>query len=905
MFKWLKRRSDSQSEVRAYVRVGFEAREKGDRASARAAFEGALGLDPGNADAHYFLGIDDLGAGAFDAALDHLDRAIAADSLQPAFHVARGEALWRLGAHGPAVEAVENALIRDPDLVDGWHLATRILVDAGRPADAVAMLERAAETLPEEATIAWACGAHLHAAGRETDATRHLLRAWSSVAGDAEAGLALARFALETPDLPAGVESLCRAVLALVPDHEGAGSVLGLALAGTGDVGGGIAQLERIAAAHAGSALVGTHLGIAHRISGDLEAACVVLSRVHTAFPDLLPAMVEYAAALAGRGQLSEAAALLHRAVAIAPGDSNAHFLLGVTLRGLHDFESAEVMFEKAHRLGGHPQALSELATLLLQRGRFAAAAQWFLELLSLKPDSASVHNDLGIALGELSRYDEAIRLFRRAAELAPTLAQPLVCLSSAYFKQHMVTRAEEEARRAVAVAPRNPDALMALANALQAFGRYSESVPTLRTVIEVAPEASHAWSNLLLAFNYLDESTPQSLLDEHRRFGARPECRERRRPAEFVRKAGARRLRIGYMSPDFRNHVVGRFAEPVLRAHDRNAVEVICYSVSRKSDASTARFREIADLWRDLAGQDDDDAERIVLADELDVLVDLSGHTADNRLQLLARRLAPVQVTWLGYPNGTGLAAMDWRLTDAIADPAPDADAHSTERLFRLPDVFIVYDPPKDAPEVAPTPCLAAGHVEFGVFNNYQKVTDRALACWREILERVPGAIMKIKTPVMGDDGLQAALRSRLEALGFDLGRVRLMGPVPSLVGHLQSMAATDIALDTFPYNGTTTTCESLWMGLPLITLAGDRHSSRVSASLLNAIGHGDLVAHDDADYIERAVALALDPERLARLRGRIRPDMAASPLVDIPRFARALERAYGQMREIGSGGR
>jgi len=260
------------------------------------------------------------------------------------------------------------------------------------------------------------------------------------------------------------------------------------------------------------------------------------------------------------------------------------------------------------------------------------------------------------------------------------------------------------------------------------------------------------------------------------------------------------------------------------------------------------------------------------------------------------------VQVTWLGYPNGTGLAALDWRLTDAVADPAPDADAHSTERLFRLPEVFIVYDPPSDAPEVAPTPCLAAGHVEFGVFNNYQKVTDRALGCWREILERVPGAVLKIKTPVMGDAGLQAALRSRLERLGFDLGRVRLQGPVPSFVAHMQSMAATDIALDTFPYNGTTTTCETLWMGLPMITLAGDRHSARVSASLLGVIGHGELVAHDEADYIERAVALALDPEKLARLRGRIRADMAASPLVDVPRFARALEKAYGQMREIGS---
>jgi predicted O-linked N-acetylglucosamine transferase (SPINDLY family) len=431
----------------------------------------------------------------------------------------------------------------------------------------------------------------------------------------------------------------------------------------------------------------------------------------------------------------------------------------------------------------------------------------------------------------------------------------------------------------------------------LQQQGRVDEAIDIERRVIALDPSKPAPWTNLLFSSNYSERIPAATLFEDHLGFGRHFPAVRDVPSLRATRRNGRRRIRIGYVSPDFRNHVVSYFFEPVLDHHDRNRFEVLCYYNERQIDDTTRRLRAKADLWRDIATLDDDAVERLMLEDELDVVVDLAGHTANNRLAVLARRVAPVQVNWLGYPNTTGLPAMDWRITDARADPAPEADALHTERLYRMPEVFLNWRPHPDSPEVAPAPCLSAGQVTFCSFNNFAKVSDHVLGLWGRILAQLPDARLLMKTLSLTDPAVQEAARRRLEQAGCDLSRVVFSGSVPSMAGHLGTYARADIALDTYPYHGTTTTCEALWMGVPVITLAGDRHASRVGVSLLESVGAGALVARSDQEYVDKAVALARDPQRIVAWRGSLRSRILASPLADSARFTRDLEDAYRSM--------
>jgi predicted O-linked N-acetylglucosamine transferase (SPINDLY family) len=434
----------------------------------------------------------------------------------------------------------------------------------------------------------------------------------------------------------------------------------------------------------------------------------------------------------------------------------------------------------------------------------------------------------------------------------------------------------------------------MNLGTVLQQQGLVGEAVAATRKVIDLTPEDAFAWSNLLLTLNYLPEVSAEALLAEHRAFGARfdPD------PATVPRfpERGPRpdrKLRIGYVSPDFRTHVVAFFFEPVLARHDRKAFETVCYYNHAVVDDTTRRLRERADLWRDVAALSDADLVRLMREDQLDIVVDLAGHTAKSRLTALAQRVAPVQISWLGYPNTTGLAQMDWRITDARADP-PGFEAHHTERLLRLPEVFLGYEPPPEAPEITPPPSRLGAPLTFGVFNNFPKITDPMLALWARILDRTPGSRLRIKTASLRDEGVLRQFRDRMQRAGLALDRVELAGFTPGRREHLAAIAQVDIALDTFPYHGTTTTCESLWMGVPVLTLAGDRHAARVGVSLLGHLGLTELVADSPDEYVNIAHDLASDPGKLERLRLDLRPRMQRAPLTDLAGFVHALERGY-----------
>ncbi|MBC8012350.1 MAG: glycosyltransferase, partial [Burkholderiales bacterium] len=356
------------------------------------------------------------------------------------------------------------------------------------------------------------------------------------------------------------------------------------------------------------------------------------------------------------------------------------------------------------------------------------------------------------------------------------------------------------------------------------------------------------------------------------------------------------RRLRIGYYSPDFRRHSIAHFFLPLLRHHDRATFEIFLYSDTRGTDATTATLRELADHWRDLAPLPEPDAIRLLAADRLDLLIDLAGLFGATRPRLFAARPAPVQAHLLGYHGSTGLTSLDYRFTDAVCDP-PGAEANSSEKLVRLPHGFHCFDPlVPPLPEGTP-PCLAAGHFTFGSCNALPKLNPDVVALWARVLHAVPASCLLLKAIQLHDPELRAEVVARFAAHGLDPARIEALPGTSSLQDHLATYRRIDLALDPFPCNGTTTTCEALWMGVPVLTLPGARHSARVTSSLLAQVGLPEFIATSADDYVHRAATLAAAPDRLAHLRSTLRARLAASPLGDVRAYARRLEAAYQEI--------
>ena len=357
------------------------------------------------------------------------------------------------------------------------------------------------------------------------------------------------------------------------------------------------------------------------------------------------------------------------------------------------------------------------------------------------------------------------------------------------------------------------------------------------------------------------------------------------------------RRLRVGYVSADLRRHPVAFFVEPILRAHDRAALVPVCYDASAKDDDMKQHLRQLVPAWRSVADLSDAALADAIRADGIDILVDLSGHTPGNRLLAFARKPAPVQVTAIGYVATTGLATMDYRLTDPWCDPAESDDAFYSEALWRLPFGFNCYTAPQGLPEPGPAPHASRGFVTFGSFNNLDKISDDVLDVWAEILRRTEGSRLLLKTKTLSQTAVQRRVFDRLAQHAIAQERVDLVEWSPTLRSHFEAYRGMDIALDPFPYNGTTTTCEALMMGVPVIALSGDRHAARVSASILARLDLAVLTASDKADYVARAAALANRPETIAGLRASLRARLIRSPLADAAGYARGLEAAYREM--------
>jgi protein O-GlcNAc transferase len=565
---------------------------------------------------------------------------------------------------------------------------------------------------------------------------------------------------------------------------------------------------------------------------------------------------------LMAQGKTADAIACYEASLRVSPKYANAHVNLGNAYRSLGKVDEAIACYEEALRIDPNmADALIDMGTLYNRLRRASEAVKYFERAVAMRPDSAAAHNNLACTLLDLGRHDEALPHLQESIRLKPD----------------------------------NLDAYLNLGNMLTDLGRNDEAAAQYRKILAIDPDRSSALCNSVFSMNYSDKVEAKALAEQHFNVGRRIEQSFLSAHPTFRNSADrSRKLRIGYVSPDLRMHAVAFFLEPLIREHDRNQVEIFCYAEVFAPDGMSAKLQSMVDHWFSTVGVTDDDLAARIKADGIDILVDLAGHSAHNRLPVFARRPAPVQMTWLGYPNTTGMKTMDYRLVDSATDPEGVADPLASETLVRIEGGLWCYQPLPQAPDPAPPPCATTGKVTFGSFNNLAKLSPTVFDLWSQLMKRVPGSRIVLKTRYFAAPGTRASVLARFTDRGIDADRVSLLEGLPDLVAHLATYNQIDIGLDSLPYNGTTTTCEALWMGVPVVTLAGDRHLARVGASLLTRVGAPELIAPTPAEYVEIAAKLAGDIPRLTKYHAELRSRMKASPLCDAPGFARRVEGVY-----------
>lgn len=575
-------------------------------------------------------------------------------------------------------------------------------------------------------------------------------------------------------------------------------------------------------------------------------------------------------------GRFDEAITGYLHALHLDPESEAAYSNLGIVLKECGEIETAGNYYRRAIALNPKShEAHSNLGVLLLEQGKCQEAAQHLELAVTLNPKSDAAFSNLGIAYKDLGRIVEAIGCYCRALELNPRSHFATNNLGSLLKDAGRFVEASGCFEKAIALQPDFHLAHNNLGSVLCELGRAHEAVACFRRALELKPSYHQAFSNLLFSLNYLGDTDRATLFAEHRRFD---ECYcEPLRPLikpHTNQRHPDRLLRIGYVSGDLREHPVASFIEPVFARCTRADFEIFCYSNHPTRDAISERLRSQVEHWRDVAGWSDEALAEAIRHDRIDILVDLSGHTARNRLLVFARKPAPIQVSMIGYMQTTGLSTMDYRITDERLDPTGVTDAFSTEKLVRLLAGAATLEPPADCPEIGGLPALTNGHITFASFNNLAKVTPDVLSTWAKVMHAVPGsrlvAVGRAGSPVV----------RTLSELGIAEDRIEMLERQP-LRDYLALHQRVDFFLDTFPYCGGTTTLLAMWMGIPFVTLAGETPTSRAGAGLLNGVGLGnELIAESEMEYVVKAVNAVSNLPQLAEWRATLRPRLA--PLLD-----------------------
>ncbi len=564
--------------------------------------------------------------------------------------------------------------------------------------------------------------------------------------------------------------------------------------------------------------------------------------------------------------------------------------------RRLPQAEAALRRLTRRPDTGAHAAQL--LGMLLIETGKFQQAVYELERALKQDPRSVDLLMTLHFALKGCGEPDRALATATAALEIAPRSDAVMLAIASLHVSQYRHEEAERWYHKAREANPQNVQVILGLAALYSASLRGVRTVELLREAIASGLHGLDILRLLAFRLQYVSGVDPSELFEAHRVAG---QCLAREAnqtpPRLNVDATPDRTLTIGLLSPDFRQHACAHFIEPLLEARNRKTLRVVAYSNLLHPDATTARIRLLCDEWRETATMQDTAVSQQIVSDRVDIAIDLAGHTAGSRLGSLVSRPAPITASFIGYPNTTGVPGIDYRFVDSVTDP-PGAEAFATEQLVRLHPCFLCYRPAIDAPEVSPPPFERAGHVTFGSFNILDKVSDATLDLWAEILRKVPTSRLLLKSrSIAAEPSIVGRVHAAFERRGVGAGRVELIGSTTGIREHLGLYARVDIALDTAPYNGTTTTCEAMWMGVPVVTMRGAMHAGRVGASLVSAVGINDLIGEGSAGYVSIAAALAADADRLRLLRSELRGRVAASPLRNERAYAAGFERTIREL--------
>lgn len=673
--------------------------------------------------------------------------------------------------------------------------------------------------------------------------------------------------------------------------------------------------------------------GLALHRDGRLDEAKALYRRILESHPRHTDALNLLATLCQQQGDFRRAIALLHKAISLQPGRADYYSNLGSAERSAGELGQAILSFRKALALQpGHLESQFNLGLCHLEQKDFAAATQLFRRILESKPAFLPAHEMLGQSLLGQDLLPEALACFRKMADLAPQQSTAFCEIGNILQSQGQLAEAVSAYQEAIALSPNfavahnnlgntlvkqgnlhaamaayqealrcNPDLTEATVNlgwTYKEHGMIQEDISFLTRYLARHPEQYKVHSDLLFTMNYDPAYSPaqhyaaaQSWWQRH---APRPDT-----PFPHPPRQPEQKLRIGFLSPDFRDHPVGTFLLPLFTAIDQQEASLHCYTEirDRQMDAVSHRLRGLASSWFCTAGLSAVEAATRIHHDGLDILIDLAGHSAYNRLDIMALQSAPCQASWLGYVNTSGLPVIDYRLSDAIADP-PGAEAHYSEALYRLPDAFFCYEPPALAPEVGELPALARGRITFGSLNNPSKITGEVIASWSEILLRAPDSRLILVGKAFADEFIRDRYLAQFAANGVAPERLSTISSLP-MAEYLKLYNTIDIALDPFPHNGHTITCHTLWMGVPVITLAGNRYAARMGASVLTGIGLPELIARTPAEYLTLATSLADDLDKLSTLRRSMRDRMLQSAICDTPRFAKNFLSAMRTLRK------
>ncbi|XP_073266108.1 probable UDP-N-acetylglucosamine--peptide N-acetylglucosaminyltransferase SPINDLY [Populus alba] len=608
------------------------------------------------------------------------------------------------------------------------------------------------------------------------------------------------------------------------------------------------------------------------------------------------------------RGDLESAIACYERCLAVSPNFEIAKNNMAIALTDLGtkvklegDINQGVAYYKKALYYNWHyADAMYNLGVAYGEMLKFEMAIVFYELAFHFNPHCAEACNNLGVIYKDRDNLDKAVECYQATLSIKPNFSQSLNNLGVVYTVQGKMDAAASMIEKAIMANPTYAEAYNNLGVLYRDVGNITMAISAYEQCLEIDPDSRNAGQNRLLAMNYINEGHDDKLFQAHREWGRRFMRLYPQHTSWDNPKVPERPLVIGYVSPDYFTHSVSYFIEAPLVYHDYANYMVVVYSAVVKSDAKTNRFREKVlkkgGMWRDIYGIDEKKVASMVREDKVDILVELTGHTANNKLGMMACRPAPVQVTWIGYPNTTGLPTIDYRITDSFTDPPHTKQKH-VEELVRLPECFLCYIPSPEAGPVTPTPALSNGFITFGSFNNLAKITPKVLQVWARILCAVPNSRLVVKCKPFGCDSVRQRFLTVLEQLGLEPLRVDLLPLILLNHDHMQAYSLMDISLDTFPYAGTTTTCESLYMGVPCITMAGAVHAHNVGVSLLSKVGLGHLVAKNEEEYVQLALQLASDISALSNLRMSLRELMSKSPVCDGPNFTLGLETTYRNM--------